>query len=57
MKNRYLAWYHSEKFNGIFNRKQYFIKMSYAEIKIGLDDDLPLGKTNMRYVVILTSLF
>ena len=31
--------------------------MSYAEIKIGLDDDLPLGKTNMRYVVILTSLF
>ena len=31
--------------------------MSYAEIKIGLDDDLPLEKTNMRDVVILTSLF
>ena len=29
--------------------------MSYAEIKIGLDDDLPLEKTNMCYVVILTS--
>ena len=29
--------------------------MSYPEIKIGLDDDLPLEKTNMRYVVILTS--